>query len=847
MKRTALSAAMAVALGSGSLNLQAALSTGSVMAFDPGRCADGSLATQTTNCYYSPPVSSGSWFAMDGNGDGDLKEKERTGITRLNGVRIGAVQPASGSHAGAPDGTENPDIDMPWGFFGNTGMHQTTSALVELSDDGAGNLTLDFSGWDVTWNGIPSIPLGGDTANFPSDTGIAAVTCADPACADGTAFTLDYNAHVPVGDPSNFGGVLYGLHLEGTISQPGGAPQTNPDAAQTIVGNTVSIPVLINDSSADGFDATAPIAVVTPPAVGNTATVTVDSIPQDSTVDYTPEALTSGGSQDFTGPDTLQYAARSGGGVDSVATDVSVQVETNLAPVANADTFNFTTDQLNLQGGTVNLDVLSNDTDPNRPANASIVTNGNGDLDPATVVIVNPPVGATAVAQPDGTVNFTAPVAAGMYQFTYEVSDKDSINPPLTSGITTVTVNITESTGDAGSFPPDTIPIFYFEEGVPGDPVDTSVPAQSGSYFTMQVTPRTLIYIVLVPGPTGAIILDHDQPGGNTHTGAPNGTELTGVDEGWSFFGNTGIHFTLNGGITTTPAGTLDFSNRWIVSWNSISVIDLGGFPAGFPEDTGIADISCTPSPCADGTSFILDYAAHVAPSVPDSGFTGVPYTLHMEGTVGVLSDQLTTQSGALTFDRLSASEIKGDAGIPPDQPLDDEVDAACVGDCFELQVSSITESPARVIIPLASGIYNNAVYRILENGEWRSLDSNAGSVQSAPFAPGMGGTCPAADSNAYRDLTAGDYCLLVGIVDNGPNDTNPTQGIVGNLGGLGSGGTAGGGSTFVDTRTSSSSTGWGCSINEVPLTLSQRGDWWFLAGFVAWLGVIGWRRRRLH
>jgi hypothetical protein len=217
MKKTTLSAAMAVALGGVSANALADLTTTAVLQFNPGLCADGSIATQNTNCYYSAPVSSGSFFAMDGNGDGQLKAKEFVGITMNNGITIGVVQGASGSHGGPPNGTESPNIDLPWNFFGNTGMHQTTSPITVLTDNGA-TKTLDFSGWDVTWNGLASIPMGGDTANFPADTGIATITCSTASCSASSTFVLDYQAHVPSGDPSNFGGVLYGLHLEGHVA-----------------------------------------------------------------------------------------------------------------------------------------------------------------------------------------------------------------------------------------------------------------------------------------------------------------------------------------------------------------------------------------------------------------------------------------------------------------------------------------------------------------------------------------------------------------------------------------------------------------------------------------------------
>jgi hypothetical protein len=61
--------------------------------------------------------------------------------------------------------------------------------------------------------------LGGDSANFPSDTGIAIITCTS-GCGIGDSFSLDHFAHVPLGDPSGFGGVFYAVHLEGMVDAP---------------------------------------------------------------------------------------------------------------------------------------------------------------------------------------------------------------------------------------------------------------------------------------------------------------------------------------------------------------------------------------------------------------------------------------------------------------------------------------------------------------------------------------------------------------------------------------------------------------------------------------------------
>ena len=190
------------------MEAQAALPADAILAFDPGQtvCLVGGAPP---NCDFFLQDVTGSYFAMDINNDGAFDGNEKIAIERDEGVRLGDVQPASGSHSGAPDGSELSSIDMPWSFFGNTGMHQTTLQVVIVGgDDGTGDNTasLDFSGWGVTWNGISNIPLGGDSLNFP-DTGVAILNCSS-GCGIGDDFSLDYFAHVPIDDPSGFGGVF---------------------------------------------------------------------------------------------------------------------------------------------------------------------------------------------------------------------------------------------------------------------------------------------------------------------------------------------------------------------------------------------------------------------------------------------------------------------------------------------------------------------------------------------------------------------------------------------------------------------------------------------------------------
>lgn len=221
-----------------------AFQNGDIISFDPGVLGCLYPDPQICEIYgdYFLGVTEGSYFAVDLNGDGTFSPNERIPVSPGpdGGIVVGQLQPASGSHSGCPDGSENASVDQPWCFFGNTGMQQVTGTPVVDNGDG----TLDFHGWGVTWNGIPNIPLGGDPVYFPQDTGLAQLTCNQNPCHPGDNYAIDYYAHVPVGDPSGFGGVHFLIHLESkqavptlivSISVAGG----NSQECASIGGNTV--------------------------------------------------------------------------------------------------------------------------------------------------------------------------------------------------------------------------------------------------------------------------------------------------------------------------------------------------------------------------------------------------------------------------------------------------------------------------------------------------------------------------------------------------------------------------------------------------------------------------------
>ena len=144
-------------------------------------------------------VCSGSSFGMEIS----AANTTFTSIEQKNPITIGIAQGATGAnHLGAKTDSELTPIDKPWEFFGSTGYHFTDVAITDKGDG-----TLDFSGWRVGWNNVPSINMGsGLPATFTWD-GVY-----------GHAYTVTYNAIVPNGDPSGFGGVPYSLYLTGKVA-----------------------------------------------------------------------------------------------------------------------------------------------------------------------------------------------------------------------------------------------------------------------------------------------------------------------------------------------------------------------------------------------------------------------------------------------------------------------------------------------------------------------------------------------------------------------------------------------------------------------------------------------------
>lgn len=214
MKKTKLIVVMGVVLGFSGVAAQAAvLQSGDVLHLTAG--------TPVFDVYGSLTNVSGSWFGMDYNGDSKLIGSEKNPLSEgTTGLVIGVTTSPGASHSGPVLPGDTNEITAPWTFFANTGSDYLTAPVTGGTTNG-----LDLSGWTVTWNGIPAIPMG---TGAWQPTNCAALGCTVPFLdgiaqfswngLNGGAYTLDYTATVPQNDPSGFGGVQYYLHLEGTVT-----------------------------------------------------------------------------------------------------------------------------------------------------------------------------------------------------------------------------------------------------------------------------------------------------------------------------------------------------------------------------------------------------------------------------------------------------------------------------------------------------------------------------------------------------------------------------------------------------------------------------------------------------
>ncbi|MHB8453983.1 MAG: VPLPA-CTERM sorting domain-containing protein [Acidiferrobacterales bacterium] len=215
MKKTALNAAIGLLLGVASVTSYAAtVNSGDTLTITAGVTA--------YNSNYNPIGTTGSYFGLDAYNNNTITPGWEIPLSQgTTGLVIGTTTAAGASHSGLPVASDANAIDAPWSMLGNTGSDYLRVAVTGSTTSG-----LNLSGWSITWNGDPLIPL---SSGAWQPLNCSTLGCTGHTFTDGNAmftwdgiygdaYSLNYAATVPVGDPSGFGGTHYYLHLEGVVN-----------------------------------------------------------------------------------------------------------------------------------------------------------------------------------------------------------------------------------------------------------------------------------------------------------------------------------------------------------------------------------------------------------------------------------------------------------------------------------------------------------------------------------------------------------------------------------------------------------------------------------------------------
>ncbi len=362
---------------------------------DPGAEA----FTFSTDGYVAPgePFDPNSHLKLFGDGGDDLDTVNPTSMTVLN---------FRSSDDAYTDNIQNVsfrlnDVDA--------GMGEDLAGPVDTFDGLRWEDDLIVRAFDTDGNEVPvsltssgTATVSGQTTNGESETdfdeaeGSVLVNIAGPV----SRIEIGYGD----GGNSEQAVLVSDVHFSTVdVDDENEAPDAVDDTFST-TGDPVICDLLSNDTDPDG-DSLTIISVSTP----TNGSVTDNG---DGTVTYTPNT-------GYTGTDTFTYTVDDGnGGTDSATVTINVG-DGNRPPEAVDDTATST-------GGTVVIDVLGNDTDP--------------DADPLTITELGDSAGGDAVLNEDGTVSYTPDDGfTGEDTFTYTVSDGNG-------GTDTATVTVTVDT-----------------------------------------------------------------------------------------------------------------------------------------------------------------------------------------------------------------------------------------------------------------------------------------------------------------------------------------------------------------------------------------------------------------
>ncbi|WP_108811397.1 Ig-like domain-containing protein [Sphingorhabdus sp. Alg231-15] len=375
--------------------------------------------------------------------------------------------------ATSPDGqvTINPDGTVT--FTPDPDFNGTTTVTYTISDGNGGTATATVT---LTVDPVNDPPVATpDVAQTDEDTPVTVSVLDNDTDADGDPLTvtaasapngtvvINADGTVTYTPDENFNGtdtITYTVSdgnggfatttATVTVNPVNDVPVANDDTVSTPEDAPVTIPVLGNDTDADGD----PLTVTD--ATSPNGTVVINP---DGTITFTPDP-------DFNGPTTITYTISDGNGGTSTATVTVDVTPVNDAPVVTPDVAATPEDT------PVTLSPLDNASDV--------------DGDPLIISSATAPNG-TVTINPDGTITYTPdPNFNGTDVITYQVSDGNG-------GFTTATITVTVSPvndppvaandiADTDEERPVVIPVLANDVDLDGDPLTiTNVSAANGT------------------------------------------------------------------------------------------------------------------------------------------------------------------------------------------------------------------------------------------------------------------------------------------------------------------------------------------------------------------------------
>lgn len=201
-----------------------------------------------------------------------------------------------------------------------------------------------------------------------------------------------------------------------TVIAVNDAPFTTNDTAVTDEDNAVLVDVLANDSDVDGNLVPGSVVVTVAPLHGTTSVE-----PSSGAITYAP-------AENYYGPDTFTYRV-SDDGAPAPAKTSTATVSLTINPVNDAPV-------------AMDVPVIANEDTMIVVAALANDSDIDGQLVPGTLTIVTPPAHGIAIANANGTINYTpSSNYFGNDSFAYQISD-DGVPPPVLSDTANVNVQV---------------------------------------------------------------------------------------------------------------------------------------------------------------------------------------------------------------------------------------------------------------------------------------------------------------------------------------------------------------------------------------------------------------------